>query len=46
MTGHPAMDQDEVELAHEALRDHWPRLRSWLEADQVSRWLRAATQAA
>ncbi|MBB5896068.1 WD40 repeat domain-containing protein [Kutzneria kofuensis] len=28
------MDQDTIEITHEALIKHWPRLRSWLAADR------------
>jgi energy-coupling factor transporter ATP-binding protein EcfA2 len=30
------MDQDTIEITHEALIKHWPRLRSWLAADRDS----------
>ena len=30
------MDQDTVEITHEALIQHWPRLRSWLADDRDS----------
>lgn len=29
-----ATDQEEVEVAHEALIRHWPRLRQWLDEDR------------
>src|SRR5215218_5255603 len=32
--------RDEVEVAHEALIRHWPRLRQWLEADRTALLLR------
>lgn len=31
----PASGQHEVELAHEALIQHWERLREWIEADRA-----------
>ncbi len=31
----PASKQEEVEMAHEALIRHWPRLRGWLEEDRA-----------
>jgi len=41
------MDADRVELAHEALINSWPRLRSWVEEDRERlRRHRALTQAA
>jgi WD40 repeat protein len=41
-------DGDSVELIHEALLQHWPRLRTWLEEDTQGRLLqlRLATAAA
>jgi WD40 repeat protein/DNA-binding SARP family transcriptional activator len=33
------LDGDSVELIHEALLQHWPRLRSWLEEDNQGRVL-------
>ena len=33
------VDGDSVELIHEALLQHWPRLRSWLEEDNQGRVL-------
>ncbi len=41
-------DEDSVELIHEALLQHWPRLRTWLEEDTQGRLLqlRLATAAA
>ena len=36
----PAAGRDEVEVAHEALIRHWPRLREWLEADRAALLLR------
>ncbi|EWM18512.1 serine/threonine protein kinase [Kutzneria sp. 744] len=38
------MDQGTIEITHEALIKHWPRLRSWLAADRDS--LRAHRQVA
>jgi WD40 repeat protein len=36
VTGHNrALGRDEVEVAHEALIRHWPRLRTWLNEDRV-----------
>ena len=32
----PADGRDEVEVAHEALIRHWPRLRDWLETDRAA----------
>ena len=32
--------RDEVEVAHEALIRHWPRLRGWLDADRAGLLLR------
>ena len=31
----PASKQEDVEMAHEALIRHWPRLRGWIEEDRV-----------
>ncbi len=31
----PVTGEDEVEVAHEALIRHWPRLRDWLEEDRA-----------
>ena len=31
----PKTNQEEVEMAHEALIRHWPRLRGWLEEDRA-----------
>ena len=31
----PASGQEEVEMAHEALIRHWPRLRGWLEENRA-----------
>jgi WD40 repeat protein len=31
----PLNGQEEVEVAHEALIQHWPRLRSWLDEDRA-----------
>src|SRR5918994_613337 len=35
MTEHQPVGQDEVEVAHEALIRHWPRLRAWLAQEQA-----------
>ena len=35
------VDEDEVEVAHEALLREWPRLRGWLEEDTEGRRLHA-----
>ena len=35
-----ASDEDQVEVAHEALIRHWPRLRGWLDEDRQSLRLR------
>jgi hypothetical protein len=35
-----ASDEDQVEVAHEALIRHWPRLRGWLDEDRLSLRLR------
>src|SRR5215207_6419232 len=32
--------RDEVEVAHEALIRHWPRLRTWLDQDRAALLLR------
>jgi WD40 repeat protein/DNA-binding SARP family transcriptional activator len=34
------LDDDSVEIAHESLGVHWPRLRAWLEEDRVARQVR------
>ena len=31
----PLSNKEEVEVAHEALIQHWPRLREWLEGDRI-----------
>src|SRR5688500_12956825 len=38
--------RDEVEVAHEALIRHWPRLRSWLETDRADLLLRESVREA
>jgi Novel STAND NTPase 1 len=38
----PLSGAEEVEVAHEALIRHWPRLREWLEDDRASLRLRQA----
>jgi WD40 repeat protein len=37
MTDQSAVGQDEVEIAHEALLHHWPRLRDWLSIGRLPR---------
>src|SRR5918993_5700386 len=45
MTDRPlAVDRDHVEVAHEALIWHWPRLRGWLVAEQAAHVLAAASE--
>jgi WD40 repeat protein len=39
-------DRDEVEVAHEALIRHWPRLRQWLDADRAALLLRDSVREA
>jgi energy-coupling factor transporter ATP-binding protein EcfA2 len=41
-----ASGQEEVEVAHEALIRHWPRLRDWLEEDRAELHLRAGVREA
>ena len=38
----PASDDEEVEVAHEALIRYWPRLRAWLDEDRDALRLRQA----
>src|SRR5215217_5388639 len=38
--------RDEVEVAHEALIRHWPRLRAWLETDRADLLLRESVREA
>ena len=42
LTGHRlvAVDEEGVEVAHEALLQEWPRLRAWLEEDAEGRRMR------
>ncbi|MDF3015766.1 MAG: NTPase-like protein [Thermomicrobiales bacterium] len=42
----PADGRDEVEVAHEALIRHWPRLRSWLDEDRAGLLLRESIREA
>ncbi len=35
------VDTDSVQIAHDALLQHWPRLRGWLEADLTGHALRS-----
>ncbi|WP_345572770.1 hypothetical protein [Nonomuraea rosea] len=35
------VDTDSVQIAHEALLQHWPRLRGWMEADLTGSVLRS-----
>ncbi|MFI6504303.1 hypothetical protein [Nonomuraea typhae] len=35
------VDADSVQIAHDALLQHWPRLRGWLEADLTGHALRS-----
>jgi WD40 repeat protein len=47
MTGQqPPVGRDEVEVAHEALIRHWPRLRAWLETDRADLLLRESVREA
>ena len=41
-----ASRQEEVEVAHEALIRHWPRLRGWLEEDRAELHLREGVREA
>jgi len=41
-----ASGQDEVEVAHEALIRHWPRLRGWLNEDRAELHLREGVREA
>jgi hypothetical protein len=40
MTEPQPAGRDEVEVAHEALIRHWPRLRAWLDQDRAALLLR------
>src|SRR5215207_1119121 len=40
MTEPQLVGRDEVEVAHEALIRHWPRLRAWLDQDRAALLLR------
>jgi len=42
----PVTGQTEVEVAHEALIDHWPRLRQWLARDREALRLREGVRRA
>jgi WD40 repeat protein len=42
----PIDGQDEVEVAHEALIRHWPRLRAWLDQDRAALLLRESVREA
>ena len=42
----PTDGRDEVEVAHEALIRHWPRLRGWLDADRAGLLLRESIREA
>jgi hypothetical protein len=46
MTEQPTVGRDEVEVAHEALIRHWPRLRQWLETDRADLLLRESIREA
>jgi hypothetical protein len=46
MTASPPSDRVEVEVAHEALIRHWPRLRDWLDQDRASLLTREAVSEA
>ena len=37
MSMHSSATGETVEVAHEAIAHHWPRLRSWLTLDQAGR---------
>jgi hypothetical protein len=41
-----ASDEDQVEVAHEALIRHWPRLRAWLDEDRQTLRLREGVREA
>ena len=41
-----ASDEDQVEVAHEALIRYWPRLRGWLDEDRLSLRLREGVREA
>jgi hypothetical protein len=43
VVGRDAFDVEVVELAHQALIEHWPRLRDWLEQDRAFLAWRAQT---
>src|SRR5918995_6803896 len=44
--GQPSDGRDEVEVAHEALIRHWPRLRAWLDQDRAALLLRESIREA
>src|SRR5215204_471871 len=46
MTEPQPVGQDEVEVAHEALIRHWPRLREWLDQDRAALLLRESIREA
>jgi WD40 repeat protein len=46
MSDGQATGQDEVEVAHEALIRHWPRLRAWLDEDRAGLLLRESIREA
>ena len=41
-----AGSRNEVEVAHEKLIGHWPRLREWLNADRTALLLRESIRQA
>src|SRR4051794_37951984 len=41
-----APDQNEIEVAHEALIRHWPRLQDWLNQDRAALLLRESVREA
>src|SRR5215212_9454818 len=46
MTEPQPAGRDEVEVAHEALIRHWPRLRQWLDQDRAALLLRESIREA
>src|SRR3712207_6493621 len=46
MTEPQPAGRDEVEVAHEALIRHWPRLRQWLDQDRAALLLRETVREA
>ena len=46
MTDGSATGRDEIEVAHEALIRHWPRLRAWLDQDRAGLLLRESIREA